>query len=130
MATGYGYGCCCRCLNTDRNSLFSSSSSLFIRKWPSFANFSSSVAVKLLPWRPLLVSADSSVSDDNCHTFQARGASYSSSSRDAVKGSGTTARGRRLLKIREEKRQREFDRLHNYPSWARFSSFLIPLVYS
>ncbi|KAK1257095.1 hypothetical protein QJS04_geneDACA019246 [Acorus gramineus] len=35
------------------------------------------------------------------------------------KGSGTTARGRRLLRVREEKRKREFDRLHNYPSWAR-----------
>ncbi|GJU71566.1 hypothetical protein Tco_1262971 [Tanacetum coccineum] len=33
-------------------------------------------------------------------------------------GSGTTARGMRLLKVREEKRKREFDRLHNYPSWA------------
>ncbi|XVF01696.1 hypothetical protein REPUB_Repub04eG0110800 [Reevesia pubescens] len=36
-----------------------------------------------------------------------------------VKGSGTTARGRRLLKIREEKRKREFDKLNNYPSWAK-----------
>ncbi|XWS39642.1 hypothetical protein CRYUN_Cryun18bG0072500 [Craigia yunnanensis] len=36
-----------------------------------------------------------------------------------VKGSGTTARGRRLLKIREEKRKREFDRLQNYPAWAK-----------
>ncbi|KAF8407399.1 hypothetical protein HHK36_006530 [Tetracentron sinense] len=35
------------------------------------------------------------------------------------KGSGTTARGRRLLKVREEKRKREYDRLHNYPSWAK-----------
>ncbi|CAL5417006.1 unnamed protein product [Camellia sinensis] len=37
----------------------------------------------------------------------------------AAKGSGTTARGRRLLRIREEKRKREFDRLHNYPAWAK-----------
>ncbi|PQQ15189.1 uncharacterized protein Pyn_22426 [Prunus yedoensis var. nudiflora] len=36
-----------------------------------------------------------------------------------AKGSGTTARGRRLLKIREEKRKREHDRLHNYPAWAK-----------
>ena len=35
------------------------------------------------------------------------------------KGSGTTARGRRLLKVREEKRKREYDRLHKYPSWAK-----------
>lgn len=38
----------------------------------------------------------------------------------AAKGSGTTARGRRLLKVREEKRKREYDRLHNYPSWAKY----------
>lgn len=37
----------------------------------------------------------------------------------AAKGSGTSARGRRLLKIREEKRKRDFDRLHNYPAWAK-----------
>lgn len=41
------------------------------------------------------------------------------SSVDDVRGSGTTARGRRLLKVREEKRKREYDRLHNYPSWAK-----------
>ncbi|KAL3507089.1 hypothetical protein ACH5RR_032471 [Cinchona calisaya] len=35
------------------------------------------------------------------------------------KGSGTTARGRRLLKVREEKRKREYDHLHNYPAWAK-----------
>ncbi|XP_068647027.1 uncharacterized protein [Aristolochia californica] len=36
-----------------------------------------------------------------------------------AKGSGTTARGRRLLKVREEKRKREYDRKHNYPAWAK-----------
>ncbi|PKI60134.1 hypothetical protein CRG98_019478, partial [Punica granatum] len=36
-----------------------------------------------------------------------------------TRGSGTTARGRRLLKVREEKRKREYDRLHNYPAWAK-----------
>lgn len=41
------------------------------------------------------------------------------SSEKAAKGSGTSARGRRLLKVREEKRKREYDRLHNYPSWAK-----------
>lgn len=38
---------------------------------------------------------------------------------NAAKGSGTTARGRRLLKVREEKRKREYDRVHNYPAWAK-----------
>ncbi|XP_028122839.1 uncharacterized protein LOC114319960 isoform X1 [Camellia sinensis] len=41
------------------------------------------------------------------------------SNEKAAKGSGTTARARRLLRIREEKRKREFDRLHNYPAWAK-----------
>ncbi|KAG9145149.1 hypothetical protein Leryth_008936 [Lithospermum erythrorhizon] len=37
----------------------------------------------------------------------------------SAKASGTTARGRRLLKVREEKRKREYDRQNNYPSWAK-----------
>ncbi|CAA0842372.1 Protein of unknown function (DUF3531 [Striga hermonthica] len=37
----------------------------------------------------------------------------------ATKGSGTTARGRRLLKVREEKRKRDYERLHGYPAWAK-----------
>lgn len=36
-----------------------------------------------------------------------------------AKGSGTTARGRRLLKVREEKRKRDYENLHNYPVWAK-----------
>ncbi|XP_078427395.1 structural maintenance of chromosomes-like protein, putative (DUF3531) [Wolffia australiana] len=40
-------------------------------------------------------------------------------SRAAAKGSGTTARERRLLRVREEKRKREFDRANNYPAWAK-----------
>lgn len=43
----------------------------------------------------------------------------SDSSTDGAKGSGTTARGRRLVKIREDKRKRDYDRLHNYPAWAK-----------
>ncbi|KAK8957253.1 hypothetical protein KSP39_PZI001278 [Platanthera zijinensis] len=35
------------------------------------------------------------------------------------KMSGTSARERRLLRVREEKRKREFDRIHNYPAWAK-----------
>lgn len=34
------------------------------------------------------------------------------------KGSGTSARGRRLLKVEEEKRKREYDR-QQYPAWAK-----------
>lgn len=59
-----------------------------------------------------------SVCNDNLDT---QSSSISSSGRkdEAIKGSGTTARARRLLRIREEKQQREFDRLNNYPAWAR-----------
>ncbi|CAN6456691.1 unnamed protein product [Victoria cruziana] len=39
--------------------------------------------------------------------------------RAAAKSSGTSARGRRLLKVREERRKREYDRIHNYPTWAK-----------
>lgn len=46
-----------------------------------------------------------------------------------AKGSGTTARGRRLLKIREEKRKREHDRLHNYPAWAKQCSLSVLLFH-
>lgn len=52
------------------------------------------------------------------------------SSGKAAKGTGTSARGRRLLKVREEKRKREYDRLHNYPAWAKsfsLSPFLVDL---
>lgn len=60
--------------------------------------------------------------------------SSSSSSRNrsmasVAKGSGTTARGRRLLKLREEKRKREYDRLHNYPAWAKSVSYLFSLFF-
>ncbi|AQK55268.1 plant/F8L15-130 protein [Zea mays] len=33
--------------------------------------------------------------------------------------SGTTARERRLVKVREERRRREYDREHTYPGWAK-----------
>jgi hypothetical protein len=38
---------------------------------------------------------------------------------DEIVMTGNTARGRRLLKIREEKRKREHDRLHSYPPRAK-----------
>jgi len=63
------------------------------------------------PPRTVSVSVSvSGLSDDNSHT---------ASNREDIKGSGTTARGRRLLKVREEKQQREYERLHNYPAWAK-----------
>lgn len=81
----------------------------------------------------------SSVSDQNRNGSRGRNPSLAATAREALdstagddegegdarslgkaKGSGTTARGRRLLKVREEKRRREYDRLHNYPTWAKY----------
>ncbi|CAA6655704.1 unnamed protein product [Spirodela intermedia] len=44
---------------------------------------------------------------------------YSGAAAADAKGSGTTARRRRLLRVREEKRKREYDRINNYPTWAK-----------
>nr|XP_007150866.1 hypothetical protein PHAVU_004G000700g [Phaseolus vulgaris]ESW22860.1 hypothetical protein PHAVU_004G000700g [Phaseolus vulgaris] len=63
------------------------------------------------PPRPVSVSVSvSALSDDNSRT---------ATNGEDIKGSGTTARRRRLLKVREEKQQREYERLHNYPAWAK-----------
>nr|CAB3451570.1 unnamed protein product [Digitaria exilis] len=38
---------------------------------------------------------------------------------NAAAASGTTARERRLVKVREERRRREYDRENTYPGWAK-----------
>lgn len=79
--------------------------------------------------RHMLVPISSSLSNDDIDICASTSSTSQILDREAAKGSGTTARGRRLLKIREEKRKREYDRLHNYPAWAKsfpFSLFLIP----
>ncbi|OEL15418.1 hypothetical protein BAE44_0023569 [Dichanthelium oligosanthes] len=38
---------------------------------------------------------------------------------NAAAASGMTARERRLVKVREERRRREYDREHTYPGWAK-----------
>nr|CAB3448408.1 unnamed protein product [Digitaria exilis] len=40
---------------------------------------------------------------------------------NAAAASGTTARERRLVKVREERRRREYDRENTYPGWANFN---------
>lgn len=76
-----------------------------------------SSTVKTTSLRPRPRAVIVSVCNDN---FDTDSSSISSGRKDeAIKGSGTTARARRLLRIREEKQQREYDRLNNYPSWAR-----------
>ncbi|KAJ1442542.1 hypothetical protein SESBI_00908 [Sesbania bispinosa] len=99
------YGCCCRWYWAQSNSLFPSSSSISV----SVAD-----AKNKRRLRPMLVSASVSLSNDDDNSDAS-----SSGRRQAAKGSGTTARGRRLLRIREEKQRREYDRLHNYPTWAK-----------
>ncbi|KAL9664010.1 hypothetical protein QQ045_019405 [Rhodiola kirilowii] len=73
-------------------------------------------------WNPMKLQT-SSVSAPRITTKKKTAASLSiindANNEAAAKGSGTTARERRLLKIRDEKRKREYDRLHNYPSWAK-----------
>lgn len=68
---------------------------------------------QLVPGGGLIVSCSSAAAAD-----EASGIGDGNSKKVAVV-SGTTARARRLLKIREEKRKREYDRVHNYPGWAK-----------
>lgn len=62
--------------------------------------------------RPVLISSSSPAASHS-------DGSYGEAQKNDAVVSGTTARGRRLLKIREEKGKREYGRLHNYPSWAK-----------
>ncbi|KAK3011755.1 hypothetical protein RJ639_012300 [Escallonia herrerae] len=80
-----------------------------------------SVSTNTRPPRQMLApkASTSSLSNGSNDTSTSNGTSDSSMKGKAAKGSGTTARGRRLLKIREEKRKRELERLHNYPAWAK-----------
>ncbi|GMY18568.1 hypothetical protein FCV25MIE_13807 [Fagus crenata] len=64
----------------------------------------------------MLISAVDNESD-TASTTTSR--SKSGSSECEIVMTGSSARGRRLLKIREEKRKRQYDRLHNYPAWAK-----------
>ncbi|KDP40456.1 hypothetical protein JCGZ_24455 [Jatropha curcas] len=74
----------------------------------SCANAPSHSQRKLIPGRLLLSATSFSSSGDD-----------DAQKKNSAVISGTTARGRRLARIREEKRKRELDRLHNYPSWAK-----------
>ncbi|KAA8531405.1 hypothetical protein F0562_006099 [Nyssa sinensis] len=100
--------------------------SLFPRNEMISPNDCGAISIKSSPHMPVLAAASMSTSNDITDNFSEdvnTSTSTSSSSGilngRAAKGSGTTARGRRLLKIREEKRKREYDRLHNYPAWAK-----------
>lgn len=86
-------GCCYHYYCPSQHSLFNNSSS------------SSSSQLK----RPTTVLVSLSKSNNNGEIDTS----------DSIKGSGTTARGRRVLRIRQDKQQREYERVHNYPAWAK-----------
>jgi hypothetical protein len=45
-----------------------------------------------------------------------------SAGENAATASKTTARERRLVKVREERRRREYDRENTYPGWAKYAT--------
>lgn len=67
------------------------------------------MSVKKIPISAAATSSNYNVTNDN----------FGEDTIDSAKGSGTSARGRRLLKVEEERRKREYDRLHTYPAWAK-----------
>ena len=74
----------------------------------------------------MLISAVDNESD-TASTTTSR--SKSGSSECEIVMTGSSARGRRLLKIREEKRKRQYDRLHNYPAWAKSTLLFFSLSF-
>ena len=75
---------------------------------------------KQMPLFPISSSSSSSwVSNNESGATASTSKNSSSSSREIEVTTGSSARGRRLLKIREEKRKRQLDNLHNYPAWAK-----------
>ncbi|GJM87430.1 hypothetical protein PR202_ga03382 [Eleusine coracana subsp. coracana] len=52
-------------------------------------------------------------------SLQFRAVATAGAGENAATASRTTARERRLVKVREERRRREYDREHNYPGWAK-----------
>ena len=76
---------------------------------------------KQIPLFPTSSSSSSWVSNNESGgtASTSKNSSSSSSRREIEVTTGSSARGRRLLKIREEKRKRQLDNLHNYPAWAK-----------
>nr|XP_016514471.1 PREDICTED: uncharacterized protein LOC107831234 [Nicotiana tabacum] len=72
-----------------------------------------------LPSMPLDRNINFSIDLAPASFFNSGDLSADATSSSSAKGLGTTARGRRLLKVREEKMKREYERLHNYPAWAK-----------
>ena len=78
---------------------------------------------KQIPLFPISSSSSSSssswVSNNESGATASTSKNSSSRRREIEVTTGSSARGRRLLKIREEKRKRQLDNLHNYPAWAK-----------
>lgn len=75
---------------------------------------SESMATNMMPVQKIPISAAATSTN-----YNATNDNFGEDTIDSAKGSGTTARGRRLLKVEEEKRKREYERLHTYPAWAK-----------
>ncbi|CAL1390215.1 unnamed protein product [Linum trigynum] len=96
---------------------------------PTFAHHCSSLRIPpLSSFPPSFARPPASSSSDYPDNYEASASDYrhngasssaGSSSSSGTVVSGTSARSRRLLKIREQKTKRELDRLHQYPSWAK-----------
>ena len=78
---------------------------------------------KQIPLFPISSSSSSSSwvsnNESGATASTSKNSSSSSRRREIEVTTGSSARGRRLLKIREEKRKRQRDNLHNYPAWAK-----------
>ncbi|KAJ3672257.1 hypothetical protein LUZ60_006978 [Juncus effusus] len=89
---------------------------------PSFLSISSSPLSLSLPFHPLhsthKCSAKSRPDSNNEERVEQKEDLTDIITR-LVEKSGINARERRLIKVREAKRQREHDRARNYPEWAR-----------
>ncbi|GFP95602.1 hypothetical protein PHJA_001704500 [Phtheirospermum japonicum] len=118
----------CSCFSTSKK-LHSTSRPLSAVPFPAVPqNNVTFPAITKPPWRHMLLSVvalaqkDVRGNNDQCIDIipstsnEANGGALNGK---ASKGSGTTARGRRLLKVREEKRKRNYENLHNYPAWAK-----------
>ncbi|GAU43889.1 hypothetical protein TSUD_399370 [Trifolium subterraneum] len=108
MACGCWYYCCPSSQLQTTTTQWNNSSSSF--------SLSSVSTMKKKKRLPVFVCVSKSNYDNEIDNSESESESKSKSS---IKGSGTTARGRRLLRIRQEKQQREYERLHNYPAWAK-----------
>ncbi|KAH6815982.1 structural maintenance of chromosomes-like protein [Perilla frutescens var. hirtella] len=121
METSCAYA---RCTSFTRwKELSSSSCSLSAAQFSAMPQYNAFVPTSRKPWQhtvlPVVAVAKRDFRGNVDQDADTVPSTSEGSSGKPAKGSGTTARGRRLLKVREEKRKRDHERLHNYPAWAK-----------